>query len=284
MTDGLDQSPEEIVTEISMSECIKQWLIVEGTTDGVFFSTKDLPNSPATRVANGWMNVDIVVSKVIEEGIRASVIGFVDRDYREELGIKIDKENIIMTDFRDLEISLFESTALHRLLVEYGLKQKLPEMPCGTVDVEQIKKQVYEVASDIGKLRYYSQKEQKHYPLKKLNYSKIICKKTLSIDKEKLVAQINSSSDTSKISIDILNSALEEDLPHRLRDVRNLCSGHDVIEILGISLKNKWGSGNSATLARESLERYFRIGYSHLEFSDTEMCRKLNTKLKSSVH
>lgn len=280
MTSCLSQNAEEIVTEISMSVSKQPWLVVEGDSDGVFFSTKKFRQLPTIVVALGWENVVGVISKVIEESITKSVFGFIDKDYREELGIVIDESYMVTTDFRDIEISLFESTALHRLIVEYGSKFKLPMDSKEAIDIEGIKEKIYSIAFIMGRLRYFSLKNGYHYPISMLNFSKFIDQKTLDIDKEKLLAQINSKSD-KKIDFDILNLMLEEKLPNRLIDVKNICSGHDVIEILGLALRKMWGSNNSGEMTREKLESSFRIGYSHDEFSKTQMFSQLNTLLST---
>jgi hypothetical protein len=280
MINSLSQSADEIVTEISMSKSINSWLIVEGGTDGIFFSTKILQGNPTTIIAGGWQNVVSIISKVIEESMAASVLGFIDRDYMEELGVSINEDKIVVSDFRDLEISLFESSALHRLLVEYGSKHKLPCDRCGSVDLSLVKQKIYLVASSIGRLRYYSMKNELYYPIKKLDYSKFINCQTLDIDKSQLIAQINSKSD-KKIDLNILDSALNVVLPKRLLDSRNLCSGHDIAELLGMSLRRLWGSNNSGDVARERIESSFRIGYSNEEFAETAMFKKLDAKLRA---
>ena len=280
MTSCLRQNAEEIVTEILMSVSEQPWLVVEGDSDGVFFSTKIFRNLPTTVVALGWENVVGVISKIIEESITKSVFGFIDKDYREELGIVIDETYVVTTDFRDIEISLFESTALHRLIVEYGSKFKLPMDSKDTIDIEAIKEKIYSIAFTMGRLRYFSLKEGYNYPINMLNFSKFIDQKTLEVDKEKLLAQINSKSD-KKIDFEILESMLEAELPNRLIDVKNICSGHDVIVILGLALRKMWGSNNTGEVTREKLESSFRIGYSHDEFSKTQMFNRLNKLLST---
>lgn len=282
MTSCIRQTVEEIVTEISMSSQQKPWLIVEGNSDGVFFSTKKLHNNPTTIVACGWENVVGVISKVIDESIVASVFGFIDRDYREDLGISVNTSFVVITDLRDLEISMFESSALDRILVELGSRNKLPLLPCGSNDIESVKLKVYSVASKIGKLRYYSLKHNLGYPIKKLDFTKFIDSKNLDIDKKKLIQQVNSKSE-SKLDHETLEKAFNSELPNRLIDSRNLCSGHDVIELLGISLRKIWGTNNSGDVSREKLESCFRIGYSDNEFEETEMFNKLDSLLKSKV-
>ena len=282
MTSCLSQSADEIVTEISMSESQKPWLIVEGDSDGVFFSTKTLDKKPNTIVALGWENVVGVISKVIEESIAKAVFGFIDRDYREELGVVVDENYIVTTDYRDLEISLFESTSLHRLIVEYGSKFKLPLDSNEEVDLNKVKIKIYSVASKMGRLRYFSLKEGRNYPIKRLDFSKFVDPKTLELNEEKLISQINSKSDT-KIDADILSAILETDLPKRLLDVKNICSGHDVVELLGLALRKIWGTNNSGEVAREKLESSFRIGYSNEEFSQTPMYKKLNALMSAEI-
>lgn len=280
MTSCLSQNAEEIVTEILMSVSKQPWLVVEGDSDGVFFSTKMFRQLPTTVVALGWENVVGVISKIIEESITKSVFGFIDKDYREELGIVIDETYVVTTDYRDIEISLFESTALPRLLVEYGSKFKLPMDSKDTIDIDAIKEKIYSIAFTMGRLRYFSLKDEYHYSINMLNFSKFIDKETLEIDEEKLLDQINSKSD-KKINLDILKSMLDAELPNRLIDVKNICSGHDVVEILGIALRKMWGSNNAGDVTREKLESSFRIGYSHDEFSKTIMFNNLNTLLST---
>ncbi|NTS77158.1 DUF4435 domain-containing protein [Catenovulum sp. SM1970] len=282
MTSCLSQTAEEIVTEISMSESQKPWLVVEGDSDGVFFSTKTLEKTPNTIVALGWENVVGVISQVIEESIAKAVFGFIDRDYREELGVVVDENYIVTTDFRDLEISLFESTSLHRLIVEYGSKFKLPLDSNEEIDINAVKIKIYSIASKMGRLRYFSLKEGYNYPIKKLDFSKFVDSKTLELNEGKLINQINSKSDT-KIDADILSTIFEAGLPKRLLDVKNISSGHDVVELLGLALRKVWGTNNSGDVAREKLESSFRIGYSNEEFSQTPMYKKLNALMSTEI-
>ncbi|MCS6114129.1 DUF4435 domain-containing protein [Shewanella baltica] len=282
MTSCLSQTAEEIVTEISMSVMKLPWIVIEGGTDSVFFSTKRFLRKPILVTAKGWENVVGVVAKVIEENIAASVFGFIDRDYREHLGISIDERNIVISDLRDLEVSMFESDGLHRILLELGSANKLPSLPCGSVDVSQVRNAIYAVASKLGKLRYFSLKYNKKYSFKKLDFSKIINISTLELINEKLIAQLNSVSD-DKIDQDFLNSALATELPEKLLDARYLCSGHDIAELFGLSLRRMWGSNNTKEVEREKIESQFRISYSNEEFENTKMFLALNRLLEEKI-
>lgn len=278
MSNCLSQTAEEIVTEISMSSNNSPWLVVEGGTDARFFSSRELKKKPIIVVANGWKNVVCVISKVVEESISSSVFGFIDRDYREELGITVDEEYVVVTDFRDIEVSMFESCALDRILVELGSSRKYPKLECSSVDVKSIREHIYSVAKDMGVLRYYGLLNNKSYNFKKLDYSKFVCQKTLEINRDKLISQINSHSDDNIDSGELV-SALSQSLPDIYGDSRYLCSGHDLALLLGIALKKMWGTNNTKETEQEKIESLFRIGYSEDDFFSSSMYKKLDKLL-----
>lgn len=280
MTSSPHLSRDEIVTEIEMSNHGRPWLILEGSTDELFFASRQLSKLPVSVAADGWENVVYIIDKVLEERISTKVFGFIDRDYREELGVSINENFIVVTDFRDLEISMFESKSLLRVVTEFGSGTKLPKCECGTTAVDLIRGRIYSTAEKLGKLRYYSLVSESHYPIKQLDYSKFIDQKSLSIDDAKLIQQINSKS-KNKIDMKTLQQVWNLSLPARLIDTRNISSGHDIMEILGLSFKKLWGTNNSGSVEREKLESCFRIGYSDEEFSSSDMYVCLDSKLSN---
>ncbi|WP_005224106.1 DUF4435 domain-containing protein [Marichromatium purpuratum] len=278
MDESLIQTIDEIVTEIDMSTEFHPWLIIEGNTDSNFFVTRELPNNPKLVVAIGWESVIGVIEKVIEENISERVFGFVDRDYREYLGIEINHEKIVISDFRDVEISFFESEALHKILVELGSENKLPKNHIGQINLKLIRDKIYNTSSIIGKIRFFSLKNKFSFSFNGLDFSKFINPRTLDIDLNKFLSQINSKS-TDTMNVSQLNDAISMQLPDKLMDFKYLSSGHDIVEILGIALKKLWGSNNSGDVSRKQLERHFRIGYSNDEFFKTEMYKQLGILL-----
>jgi Protein of unknown function (DUF4435) len=280
VTKSITQTIDEIVTEISMSVDKLPWLIIEGRTDNKFFITKNLPKKPKHVIALGWENVIGVISKIFEEKISAEVYGFIDRDYIPELYPQINIENIVQTDYRDLEISMFESEALHKILVELGSELKMPYKEDKTIHLDHVKQRVYEVAAFIGRIRFFCLKNALQISLTGLDYSKFIDSNNLSIDCNKFIAQLNSKSNV-KISLEQVKYAQNIVLPNTLTDFKFLCCGHDVIEIFGISLRRLWGTNNSGDVDKMKLESHFRIGYSNAEFENTNMYNSLCILLNS---
>lgn len=274
MSSQMYQSAEEIVTEITMSTEHRPWLVIEGEDDNRFFIARTLPLNPKPVIARGWENVVGVISKVLEENITATVLGFIDRDYREHLGIIVDQDNIVVSDYRDLEVTLFESEAFLKILVELGSTSKIPTDAVGNIDIATVRTKIYETTEKMGRLRYSSLKNEWKLRFKCLDYSKFIDPITLQIDENKLLAMCNSNVE-SKLTLDDIRNAFNEDLPSGLNNNRFISNGHDIYEVLGISLKRLWGTNNAKAVCTKEISRCFRIGYSESEFANTEMYKRL---------
>jgi hypothetical protein len=134
----------------------------------------------------------------------------------------------------------------------------------------------------MGRIRFFSLKNNVNISFKLLDFSKFIDSYNLQINIDNLITQINSQKGVG-ISKEMINSALQMQLPGRLVDCKYISSGHDVIEILGISLRKLWGTNNSNDVRREKLEKHFRIGYSNQEFIETEMFKRLSKLLSKGI-
>ena len=274
MYSQLCQYAEEIVTEITMSTEHRPWLVIEGDNDNRFFLTKTLPGNPKPVIALGWENVVGVVSKVFEENITSVVLGFIDRDYREYLGIHVEQDNVVVSDYRDLEVTLFESEALLKVLVEFGSTAKLPNDSFGEIDVAAVRERIYEITQNMGRLRYTSLRNEWNLSFRDLDFSKFIDPRSLSIDEGMLLTILNSNKET-KLTSDDINRAFNEELPSGLNSYQFISNGHDIYEVLGISLRRLWGSNSTKAVCSKEISRCFRIGYSDAEFTRTAMYERL---------
>lgn len=276
------QKPQEIITEINMSDEKIPWLIIEGKTDYNFLITKKLPNNPKTIPVNGWESVCETIDGVVEQKISDNVFGFIDRDYREELNIVIKNKNIIVeTDYRDIEISIFESEALEKVLREYGSHSKLPKVG-DNIDMEKIKKNIYSNAKILGKIRFFIQKNKLEYTIKDLKYESFFDTSSLNICLNKLSNYLNAINKIDFFNVNKINEIVKESLPSKLEDYKFICSGHNVIEILGLSLKKYYGTNDSKNVKKEELEKVFRIGYPNSDFIKTNMYKQLEFLLTSA--
>ena len=281
MSNGIEQSVEEMVTEIAMSSDNKPWLILEGASDKKFFLSR-LPGTIRFFVAQGWERVVALVNKVEDEKIRA-ILGVIDRDYREELGIELHSDNIVMTDYRDIEVMMFFSGAFRKIVVEKASQDKLLKFPNGEINYEKVRKSIVDIAVPIGRFRFYCQKEDINAKFSDSN-SDIDFSKILDYQKAFNFKSKYSYVEHLKNKYQKENQHLKKNdwaqaqvllLPSRLQDEKFIVSGHDLMEIFGMSLRRKWGNKNKNEVTREKLEELLRVSYPDEEFKETFFYKKV---------
>jgi len=287
MTNGIEQSVEEMITEIAMSSDNKPWLIVEGASDEKFFLSR-LPGTIRLFVAQGWENVVKVVNKVKDENIRC-ILGVIDRDYREDLGIELHTDNIVMTDYRDIEVMMFYSSAFRKIVVEKASQNKLPKSSNGEINYEKIRDSIVNIAVPIGRFRFYCQKENMNIKFSDSNsdidFSKMIeYQQTFDFKSKYAYVQHLKNKyqkENKHLKDNDWDQAQKLSLPIRLQDEKFIISGHDLMEIFGLSLRRKWGNKNKNEVAKEKLEELFRLSYPDEAFRKTSLYKNISNWLEN---
>lgn len=281
MTDSIMQTADEMVTEITLSSHRGFWLIVEGSSDEKFFRTYDLKNHPRILAANGWENVITVVKKALVEEITDLICGVIDKDYRKALAPHtrpptcVCVPNIVETDHRDLEIMMFYSDAFRKVIVEFGSPGKLPTDKKGAYDINEMHKSICKSAEMLARLRFYCESHKLGISFSGLDFSKFCSDTTLDISTTQLVNYL-SARNNKPLSISDWQKSQSLPLPVQIQDKRLLLHGHDVMNLISLSLKSKWGSKNRNERKRELIESSFRIGYSSHTFKATNLYKSLD--------
>lgn len=95
----------------------RNYLFVEGVSDECFWKkyiNRDVIN---IQQVNGWENVVDCVRKFNDESLHNCSIGIVDCDFEHIYPHKaITENNIFMTDYHDLEMMMYQSSALDSVL------------------------------------------------------------------------------------------------------------------------------------------------------------------------
>ena len=152
---NLQPTPSEVVTEIVMSRDRRPWLAVEGDSDERLLRTRTYPVHPKIVIGYGWEGVRDIILEFHKEESRSIVIGLIDRDYRDHFDEQIQHSKIILSDFRDIENMLFNSSALARVVSEYGSDNKVPKTPQGEIDSNSVRDKIYATSVKLGKLRIF---------------------------------------------------------------------------------------------------------------------------------
>lgn len=278
----MQQTPSEIVTEIIMSRDSSPWLAVEGDSDERLLRTRTYPVPVKIVIGYGWEGVKDIVMEHANQQSSAKLLGLVDRDYRDHLNCQLSHNQLVLTDFRDIENMLFNSSALARVISEYASINKIPKNNVGELDIDAIRRQIYSTSVILGKIRIYCQSNNFNISFKTVEHKKFVCEQTLSIDTSKFLAHLSGKNSGKKgLSQEDFDKAQALKWPEQwLNQPQFIANGHDVMAILCIALRRMWGS-NGGEITPEKIESIFRIGYSDDDLKKSAMWCSLERYLAS---
>ena len=286
----MNQSIEELITELAMTYSFRMHLIVEGDDDRKFFRSA-LKGVDKVNLLCVWGadNVIHVVREIDRLRLTARIsptLGIVDRDYRVPLGTLLQSPNLIASDARDLECMMFGSPSFENVLSEFGSAEKVSALggsgPIATAAIAS--------ASTIGRIRYHTQQLQSGTSFQKLELSKIVDRKTLAIAPDELVKHLNARQGVSGCALPDKLSNLAKDTCAKARCDKGqpyfqhellLCRGHDLMELLAIGFRSLFGSRSAAESSRENVKSLFRLNYV-AHFRTTQMGKSIEAWLVSN--
>ncbi len=225
-----------------MSGC--KYMFVEGVSDECFW--KKYINKDIIHIQQvcGWKNVVECVRAFNKESLDNMCVGIIDSDFESIYNYKfVNKTNIIMTDFHDLEMILYKSEALDSALKAIDKKNRLKER------TDDILNYVFSITDRIGYLKLTSlkndfglvfKKENKNHEFELPKYEKVIDTKNGAYNGDEKLIQYIYSFSNSKLSIDTIKCEFQKmtvfGYPSEL-----LSNGHDVSYIMQYVLRRKYG-------------------------------------------
>ena len=245
-------------------------LIVEGDSDSNFFKTIIDESQCKIVVAFGKENATGAISKLNGDNI-SGVLCIVDSDFT-MLGVgageKID--NVVVTDFHDIEIMLVESESFDKLVDEFASKEKIKKIASTGRSVRDV---IYKAATVVGAFRFLSLVKKLSLDFNKVeenNYN-FVCMKSLKCNVVSLINSVRAASNTLCFKTDDIAKEIDEILAQD-HDRRHLCCGHDVCGIISRALRRVIGSHDEKAVAKNNIERILRIGYEKRFFEATQLC------------
>jgi Protein of unknown function (DUF4435) len=244
-------------------------LFLEGSSDLLLFEKFIDTNNCYVLIAYGKDNV-IGAVQILESKQTKGILGIVDADHWNITNRVSPSTNILPTDVHDLELLIIQSDAFQRVINEYASQQKIKGF-LRKHNADDLRSEMLERCVPIGMLRLISLEENLSLKFKGLKYKGLIEASSLKFDVTKLVnAVVNNTSQQGVNPNDILIK-LKVRLVKVEHDRFQLCSGHDVIEILGIGLRKVIGSQVEAIACRENLESVLRLAYEMRHFNVTRL-------------
>lgn len=270
----IKQLPSEIITEIEMSKQNKIWLILEGLSDEKIFLARTFSERVKAVVASGWENVITIVTECdkLED---KKVIGLIDRDYRDLKEEQPIHQNIAITDFRDIENILFESSALLKVYSELGAIEKLPKNTFGQIKIGEIKEQLSKAAVKLGMYRAYCYANDINVSFEKLDHAKFIDDKNLSLDVRKFINHLVGNPKNKDLVLDIDWETTQSNwMPQSIQSPVYIRHGHDLMSIIAISFKRKYGT-RGGSISQKDIEAFFRIAINDEELQKYDFWKQI---------
>ncbi|MBK9261538.1 MAG: DUF4435 domain-containing protein [Polyangiaceae bacterium] len=246
------KGPGEVETEILFSRIggySGAFLVVEGDDDSRFFRGRITRNACEIVIAGGKPAVEGGIQRLDAKQFRGA-LGVCDDDCASLNGCRLPSTNLIYTESRDLDASLVRSSALERLLAEYGDSHAIKrfEEKHGAV-----RDNLLRIALPFGQLRWLSARDGIGIGFSNLRPFRFI-KPNWSFNPDELF-----DAAANQVAMDMAKlKALVDTLP--TVDPWLVCQGHDLIDILAIGLRRGTlgsrnpGSEQIAAILRASLD------------------------------
>lgn len=260
-------NPDSIANEIRMSRSQYRgaFLLVEGTTDALLFE-RLTSDKCQVRSSNGKDNA-IKVIEILEKSNFNGVLAIVDADFWNIDNVNSPSSNILTTDGHDLETMMIFSSALDKVVAELGRIDKLKSFD------KHIRDLLIEFALPIGLLRLHSAPNRRnlHLNFKKIDYCNFFDFEKKNFNIKRLVSEIVLNSKISSLDADCLCSEILVKLSQISSDVKDVCNGHDLIEILNCGLTKVFGNFRSKNLEPHLLRSILRMAYDKDCFSSSNL-------------
>ena len=230
-----NKSPGTLVAEIKMSRMSHDgaFLIVEGRDDVRFWTPTSRRHADCELVdGEGKQNVIGGIQK-LDAASFPGVLGIVDSDYDTLTGISIESGNLLTTDAHDLESLLCRSSALDKVLAEYGNRSKIEQFENETG--AYVRTGLLERALIFGRLRWAAVRSHPVIDLGGFRVPQFVDENTwIATSEESLCTTLPDSPGDSlelKRRVDELPAA----------DPWYVVHGRDMVEILRIGLRRTLG-------------------------------------------
>ena len=256
----------DLANTVRMTRTLRQvaFLLVEGTSDLRVLREFVLEDSCDVLVCHGREKVLDALTRLEATG-HEGVLAIVDADFDRVENRLPASPNCVVTDYRDLEVVLFESRALNKLLAERASSPKVTTFE--TTAGKNLREALLERANVVGCIRWANDRQGWSFDFDKLELPRYIDQSSLQLDFERVVVTLFANS-ARDVPVDALRDEAQRLLGHS-HDLRHICCGHDLIELLGVGLRRTLGSSTAYETKRAFLERELRLSFDRECFENT---------------
>ncbi|MGC9196108.1 MAG: DUF4435 domain-containing protein [Syntrophobacteraceae bacterium] len=203
--------------------------------------------------------------QILESRRFAGVIAIVDADLARILGQTCPSSNVALTDPHDIELMLLQAYSFEAVISEYASESKVTRF-LERFSVSDLRGILLDRSLPIGILRLISQEEELNLKFKGVKFKNFVDASSLIVDVCKMVNAVVNNTEKTGIHPNNLISKIVDKIKDLKHDRYQLCSGHDVMEILAIGLRKAFGSQVEAIACRTNVESILRLAYEMRHF------------------
>ncbi len=265
-------TPDTIANNARMRRTIDHRVVVlvEGVTDALLLESLLDTESCVVQFGND-RDTAVAALRILNGSQFGGCIAIIDADFHRLSGSLEPEDNCFHSDGHDLEIMLLTSQALDRVVGERGSREKIEAFAQSHGPV--IASAILRLAEAIGKLRFVSFRDELNLRFKGMRFSRFVDRSCGAISSSDLLTEVIRRTEGHVDRAGIESSLIETAFGPF--DSRDLCNGHDCIEILGQLLQRLLGSNQSGTVTKSVLERELRLAYTTADFHRTKLYRAL---------
>lgn len=271
-----------IANSVRMDSFSGYYVLVEGENDELFYSKFLDKSEVQIEICHGKKNVLDTIQILEDNDAGKKYVAIVDKDYDFLLEKPFESNNLIRTDYHDIETMCISSKTFEDFSREYFKSEKVENL-CSK-KTKNLKEHLLELARPIAELRILSIK--KNYTLKfkpsgketkELDYTKFICKENYDfLGNDRLLQAIERfhNQRLPKSNEELIHELESLDLTKY--EILDIVHGHDLSNIIVVGLKKSIGKSSLNKKKRDDVERALRLSYSREEFAKTQIFKQLN--------
>lgn len=237
--------------------------IVEGTDDKLLYGKFVDTNHCKIVVAYGKPHA-LGALDILRKAHFFGVVLILDADHDRLLCVAGDPD-VLTTDHHDAEMMMIGSPALDAVLAEFGDPARLTEFVGSRGAVVD---ELLSLARPLGRARLFARQRGQSLRFEGLEFDAFVCRRAFTVDSSALHRKVQELSRIGLIPEEPFASRPLDSDPPSLRD---LCCGHDVVQLLSIGLSRVLGVHNQAEVAPARLERALRLAYETAHFVLTQL-------------
>ena len=241
-------------------------LIVEGNTD-IRVYERFVNDTYCKLIPANCKDKTIDALAILEKDNYYGILAVVDADFWKLDGIEPNTPNLLLTDTHDLETMILSSDAFEKVLSEFGSATKIKKLG------KSIRNMLLKSALPIGYFRWLSSPKQDNLLLKfkELCFPNFVDKKTLSVAIDKLIIEVKTNSQNHALDENMIKLKIETLIKNNAYDPWQVCSGHDLVQILSIGIKNIFGNNKARMITSELVAGILRVAYEYSHFCLTQL-------------